>query len=497
MRGGSLASSAVMKLVQNNCATSATEMHNNKVDFIYKDVVNNYGSIYRMTGGAAAEQPEQPAQVQQIQQVQQVEQPCEVQQLDDSMWSKITMANANRFLRKTLNNRILDIYLKYLGITLLTPATLVPIALFMGQRTFNKVMMNIRKNDSKIQKGGRGFLDKPHIPFIKEIPILDDEIMGNILKISGLFALGSISPYTLIPVGLLMVLYEKYGADVLKIPKSLRSTSIRASRATSRATSQVAGQLLRRHLRQSQRGGECEEGPRPNLDWRDVGNTFVHHSNKPVSQFMSGGSREPWPNSIPQNPLQVSENIMTGQPHQFNRGAIYQNHDMQLSSISGLPSQLDIRIPYTNSMEGAGLPSCGANPSLASTQCSGLPRAMAGGSLSKSRSRNTKQKRSTRNRRQMRGGASSDWRGMLYSLGPTNTVDMPSAQFKAFSQTTPQTPNSALNGGFNGTSNFYNYDSYRNVNDYTPLYTQSVTGQIPQSNMELGSCGSGVPSARF
>ena len=74
---------------------------------------------------------------------------------------------------------------------------------------------------------------------------------------------------------------------------------------------------------------------------------------------------------------------------------------------------------------------------------------------------------------------------------------MPSAQFKAFSQTTPQTPNSALNGGFNGTSNFYNYDSYRNVNDYTPLYTQGVTGQIPQSNMELGSCGSGVPAARF
>jgi hypothetical protein len=442
-----------------------------------------------MTGGAVVEQTDQ------VPQVPQVQQPCEVQQLDDSMWSKITMANANRFLRKTLNNRILDIYLKYLGITLLTPATLVPIALFMGQRTFNKVMTNIKKNDSKIQKGGRGFLDKPHIPFIKEIPILDDEIMGKILKISGLFALGSISPYTLIPVGLLMVLYEKYGADVLKIPKSLRSTSIRASRATSRSKSQVAGQLLRRHLRQRQHGGECEEGPRPNLDWRDVENTFVHHSNKPVSQFMSGGSREPWPNSIPQNPLQIAENVYTGQYHHVNRGAVYQNHDMQVSSTIGLPSQLDIRVPYADSMEGAGLSSCGANPSLASTQCSGLPQAMAGGS--KSRSRNTRQKRSTHNRRQMRGGASSDWRGMLYSLGPTNTVDMPSAQFKAFSQTTPQTPNSALNGGFNGTSNFYNYDSYRNVNDYTPLYTQSVTGQIPQSNMELGSCGSGVPSARF
>jgi hypothetical protein len=483
MRGGSLASNAVMKLVQNNCATSATEMHNNKVDFIYKDIVNNYGSVYRMTGGAVAEQPEQD------------QQPCEVQQFDDSMWSKITMANANRFLRKTLNNRILDIYLKYLGITLLTPATLVPIALFMGQRTFNKVMMNIKKNDSKIQKGGRGFLDKPHIPFIKEIPILDDEIMGKILKISGLFALGSISPYTLIPVGLLMILYEKYGADVLKIPKLMRSASIRASKSTLRSKSQVAGQLLRRHLRQSQRGGECEEGPRPNLDWRDVGNTFVHHSNKPISQFMSGGSREPWPNSIPQNSLQVTENIMTGQSHQFNRGAIYQNQDMQLSSISGLPSQLDISVPYANSMEGAGLPSCGANPSLASTQCSGLPRSMAGGSSS--RSRNTRQKRSTHNRRQMRGGASSDWRGMLYSLGPTNTVDMPSAQFNAFSQTTPQTTNSALNGGFTGTSNFYNYNSYRNVNDYSPLYTQGVTGQIPQNNLEMGSCGSGVPAARF
>jgi hypothetical protein len=412
------------------------------------------------------------------------------------MWSKFTMANANRFLRKTINNRVLDIYLKYLGITLLTPATLVPIALFMGQRTFTKVMTNIKKNDSKIQKGGRGFLDKPHIPLIKEIPILDDEIMGKILKISGLFALGSISPYTLIPVGLLMVLYEKYGADVLNIPKSFRSTSIRASKSTLRSKSQVAGQLLRRHLRQRQRGGEHgSNGPNRNLDWTDVGNTFVHHSNKPVSQFMSGGSREPWPNSIPENVLQNTESIMTGQPHTFNRSAVYQNNDMQLSSMNGLPSQMDIRVPYANSMEGAGIPSCGANPSLPSTQCSGLPRAMAGGS--RSRSRNTRQKRSTRNRRQMRGGASSDWRSMLYSLGPTNTVDMPSAQFKAFSQTTQQTPNSALNGGFTGTSNFYNYDSYRNVNNYSPLYTQGVTGQIPQSNLEMGSCGSGVSAARF
>jgi hypothetical protein len=480
MRGGSLASNAVMKLVQNNCATSATELNIPKVDFIYKDVVNNYGSVYRMTGGGAVDQ---------------VAQEQTEPKLDDSMWSKFTMVNANRFLRKTLNNRILDIYLKYLGVTLLTPATLVPIALFMGQRTFNKVMMNIKKNDSKIQKGGRGFLDKPHIPLIKEIPILDDEIMGKILKISGLFALGSISPYTLIPVGLLMVLYEKYGADVLKIPKSMRSTSIRASNSSkSRSKSQVAGQLLRRHLRQ--RGGQCEEGPRPNLDWKDVGNTFVHHSNKPVSQFMSGGSRAPWTNDIPQNPLQIAENVYTGQYHHVNRGAVYQNHDIQVSN-SGLPSQLDMKIPYHDHMEGAGLPSCGANPSLSSSQCSGLPRAMAGGSSSKSRCKNAQQKRSTRNRRQMRGGGSSDWRGMLYSLGPTNTVDMSSNQFKAFSQTTPQTPNSALNGGFNGTSNFYNYDSYRNVNDYTPLYTQGVTGQIPQSNMESGSCGSGVPVARF
>jgi hypothetical protein len=447
MRGGSLASSAVMKLVQNNCAASATEMNNTKVDFVYKDIVNNYGSIYRMTGGGQSDQDQD-----------------QVQQLDDSMWSKFTMVNANRFLRKTINNRILDIYLKYLGITLLTPATLVPIALFMGQRTFSKVMTNIKKNDSKIQKGGRGFLDKPHIPLIKEIPILDDEIMGKILKISGLFALGSISPYTLIPVGLLMVLYEKYGADVLTIPKSLRSKSVRASQSTLRSKSQVAGQLLRRHLRQR--------------------------------QLISGGSRQPWPNSIPENVPQITENIITGQPHTFNRGAVYQNNEMQLSSMGGLQSQVsDIYVPIVDGMESAGLQSCGANPLIPSTQCSGIPRAMAGGN--RSRSRHAIQKRSTRNRRQMRGGASSDWRGMLYSLGPTNTVDMPSAQFKSFSQTTPQTTNSALNGGFTGTSNFYNYDSYRNVNNYSPLYTQGVTGQIPQSNMESGSCGSGVPSTRF
>ena len=438
MHGGSLSSRAVMNLVQNNCATSATETANMKVNFLYKDVVNSYGSVYRMTGGSGSRSRSRSRSVNK----ESIQQP---EKLDDSVWSKFTMTNANLFLRKVVNNRILDLYLKYLGITLLTPATLVPIALFMGQRTFTKVLSDIKSNDSLLQTGGSGFLDKPNIPLISEIPILDDEIMGNLLKISGLFALGSISPYTLIPVGLLMALYERYGEDVLKIPEYISEKSL--------SKSQVAGKLRRRHRQR-------------------------------------GGSREPWPNMIPENILQNAENIFTGQSHTFNRGAVFNNREMQVTQ-HGLPSQLlGLNVPFANTPDIAGLPGCGANPNLPSTHCRGLAAAMAGGSRSRSRKQN--KKRTTRNCRKMRGGG-SDWKGSLYALGPTNTVDMPSAQYKAFSHTTQQIPNSVLNGGNTGTSNFYNYDSYRNVNNYTPLYTQGVTGKIPQSNIEVGSCGSGVP----
>ena len=42
------------------------------------------------------------------------------------------------FTNKFVNNRVLDLYLKILGVTTLTPTTLVPIALIYGQKAFMK-----------------------------------------------------------------------------------------------------------------------------------------------------------------------------------------------------------------------------------------------------------------------------------------------------------------------------------------------------------------------
>lgn len=106
-------------------------------------------------------------------------------------------ASIKRFLNKVGNNRVLDLYLKYLGVTLLTTNTLIPLAFILGAKTFNNVVKDMMAKD---QKGGSFFDNK--------LPILDDAAVGTYLKITGLTAI-PLSPYTLVPLGLLMVLYDK------------------------------------------------------------------------------------------------------------------------------------------------------------------------------------------------------------------------------------------------------------------------------------------------
>ena len=101
-----------------------------------------------------------------------------------------------KFVKKIGNNRILDLYLKYMGIKTLTSATLVPLALIMGKKTFTKVIINFISS----QKGG--FLNN-------KIPFLDDPLLGAYLKIGGLTKM-SLSPSTLVPLGILMTIYEMY-----------------------------------------------------------------------------------------------------------------------------------------------------------------------------------------------------------------------------------------------------------------------------------------------
>lgn len=121
------------------------------------EIVRNYGSIYRTTGGGKQ---------------------------TNKLWD---------FVRQFVDNRVFDIYLKYLGITTLTPGTLVPIALIFGQDQFKKALKRMKKTE---QKGGT-------------IPVLDHALVGNFLKLAGLSQL-NLSYGTLVPLGLAMALYQVF-----------------------------------------------------------------------------------------------------------------------------------------------------------------------------------------------------------------------------------------------------------------------------------------------
>ncbi len=99
------------------------------------------------------------------------------------------------FASDLVGNRVFDLYLKFMGITTLTSATLVPVALILGKDAFKKYV-NATKNNK--QYGGK-----------LSIPVLDAPGIGSYLKLIGLYHL-NFAPQTLIPLGVLMSLYEMY-----------------------------------------------------------------------------------------------------------------------------------------------------------------------------------------------------------------------------------------------------------------------------------------------
>lgn len=98
------------------------------------------------------------------------------------------------FAELLIGNRVLDLFLKYNGIKLLTSATLVPFALILGKKEFEKTL--------QIQKGG------------VKLPVIDDPLLGNVLKLGGISTLSSISPNTLVPIGVLMLIYHIYQNNI-------------------------------------------------------------------------------------------------------------------------------------------------------------------------------------------------------------------------------------------------------------------------------------------
>ena len=96
-----------------------------------------------------------------------------------------------QFAESLVGNRVLDLYLKYIGITTLTSTTLVPVALIAGKGAMEKFLKG-RK-----QSGGA------------KLPVLDDPLIGNYLKLAGLSTI-NITLDTLIPLGTLMLVYNLY-----------------------------------------------------------------------------------------------------------------------------------------------------------------------------------------------------------------------------------------------------------------------------------------------
>jgi hypothetical protein len=103
-------------------------------------------------------------------------------------------ANLNDFVRRVTSNRVLELYLKYLGLTTLSSTTLVPFALLLGRDYFQKYLMK------KSQRGGGELVPR-------KIPFVDNPAIGTFLVLAGIPLVG-LNANTLVPLGVLMIVYE-------------------------------------------------------------------------------------------------------------------------------------------------------------------------------------------------------------------------------------------------------------------------------------------------
>ena len=99
------------------------------------------------------------------------------------------------YVKGIWNNRVLDLVIKYQGIKTLTTSSLVPIGLLLGKDYLESVL-------NRSQRGG-------NIQLPDDMPVLDDPLLGNYLKLMGIGSL-DLSANTFIPLGLLSLLYFIY-----------------------------------------------------------------------------------------------------------------------------------------------------------------------------------------------------------------------------------------------------------------------------------------------
>jgi hypothetical protein len=133
--------------------------------------------------------------------------------VDDSMFYD--------FSSQIVGNRVLDLFLKYKGITTLNAYTLVPVALILGKQVFQdylKDKRSIKQAPSSIQAQLDNFKNSETIAINQrggkvDLPFVDDPLIGNYLKVVGLYHL-PLTTGTLIPLGVLMVIYQLYHKNI-------------------------------------------------------------------------------------------------------------------------------------------------------------------------------------------------------------------------------------------------------------------------------------------
>ena len=327
--------------------------------------------------------------------------------------------------KKIIGNRALDLYLKYAGIKTLTTATLVPFSLILGGEYLSALL-------KKEQVGG--FLPD-------DLPVIDNEIVGNYLKLAGLSVL-DITPSTLLPLGVVMIIYD----------------------------------LAIKNMKDKSQSG---------------GGRVITGSSIPISTV--------------QNLDYFFRGLTSPEPliHTFRKFAEV-NDNLQRACVNGNcnANEYTSHTPtWTESVKVRGFPALGIKSTVAKHSWSGelvtppkryIPKTMAGGrrkkeddakegELSDEEIENYKGKvsKGLRNKDgkidevskilQMtldgQFGSGSDWMASQYSRGPVNTRTMSESQFRAFNKTSVHVPN----------QRFANHYSSENLPvPHVPLYQKNV-----------------------
>ncbi len=361
---------------------------------VRKYIQSTYGSIYNSTGGGKIE---------------------------------VAGTKVTDFFKKVASNRLLDIYLKYLGVKVLTTATLVPFALIMGKDAFESYILN------RGQVGG-AFLDV-------KIPFIDHPLIGTVMKLADI-SLVRANAATLVPLGILMIAY-----DMLEKRNKQKGGFLFGLFGNENNNQQNNNQQQQENNQQQRVSEETQLKVQNELqqlvnDLNNSTNQLQQLNNKrlqlqnKVNQQQTGGSRSFLGADVPQNFVQNATNIISGTSNENRDGILagypnkfIENNSEILNTCQNGSCNPSGMIPLNNSFKAVtsgfdkyGIPSTvvetkWVTPTVSDEQIKNvIPSSMAGGSKRKQK------------------GAGSDWMSSQYSLGPVNAPSMSPQQVAAFTK---------------------------------------------------------------